>query len=89
MSLRCGQSALIRSCFSSGRRYWSRGESAGDRITELVTFSHHCQAATTSGHRKNIGKNTGRQRNQVLIGFVMHEQPLHYGQAGGSETLRW
>ena len=67
----------------------SHQESAGDRITELVTFSHHCQAATTSGNRKNIGKNTGTQRNQVLIGFVMHEQPLHYGQAGGSETLRW
>ena len=72
--------ALIRSCFSSGRRYWkSQGVSRGqnNRISDIVS------TATTSaqcwGQEKIFGKIQVCRENQVLIDFVMHEWTMHYG----------
>ena len=66
--------ALIRSCFSSGHRYWkSQGVSRGqnNRISDIVS------TATTSaecwGQEKIFGKIQVCRENQVLIDFVMHE----------------
>ena len=84
LALWCQQSelrtlTLIRSCFSSGRRYWkSQGVSRGqnNRISDIV------RTATTSaecwGQEKIFGKIQVWREHWVLIDFVMHEQTLHY-----------
>ena len=58
----------------------SHRESAGDRITELVTLSVTQQQVLRSwGRAKIFGKIQGGRENRVLIDFVMHEQTLHFG----------
>ena len=79
-TVRTQDPALIRSCFSSGRRYWkSQGVSRGqnNRISDIVS------SATTSaqcwGQEQIFGKIQVCRENQVLIDFVMHEWTVHYG----------